>query len=80
MNISSPDCLHGGLTFLSPSLGSALRDCVRLFAGPVEGAISLATPGENLHSPQRNSKSDSQEQMGRREISRSERLSGKQQG
>lgn len=42
--------LHGGLTFLSPSLGKALRDCVRLFMGPVEGAGSLATPGENLHS------------------------------
>lgn len=33
--------------FLSPSLGRALRDCVRLFMGPVEGAGSLATPGEN---------------------------------
>lgn len=44
----SPVCLHGALTFLSPSLGRALRDCVRLFMGPVEGAGSLATPGENL--------------------------------
>lgn len=40
--------LHGELTFLSPSLGRALRDCVRLFMGPEEGAGSLATPGENL--------------------------------
>lgn len=28
------------LTFLSPSFGSALRDCVRLFTGLVDGAES----------------------------------------
>lgn len=43
-------CQVDSLTFLSPSLGSALRDCVRLFMGPAEGAGSLATPGENLRS------------------------------
>lgn len=37
------------LTFLSPSLGRALSDCVRLFMGPAEGDGSLAVPGENLH-------------------------------
>lgn len=36
------------LTFLSPSFGKALRDWLRLFIGPVEGAESLATPGEKL--------------------------------
>lgn len=36
------------LTFLSPSLGRALRDCVRLFAWPVEGAGSWDTAGKNL--------------------------------
>lgn len=42
------DC-NGESTFLSPSLGRALRDCVRLFMGPLEGTDSLPTPGENLY-------------------------------
>lgn len=40
--------MRGELTFLSPSFGRALRDCVRLFMVPVEGVGSFATPGENL--------------------------------
>lgn len=43
------DC-NGEFTFLSPSLGRALRDCVRLFMGPLEGTESLPIPGENLWS------------------------------
>lgn len=46
---SNVDC-NGEPTFLSPSLGRALRDCVRLFIGPLEGTDSLPIPGENLWS------------------------------
>lgn len=83
--------LRGGLTFLSPSLGRALSDCVRLFVAPAEGARSFTTPGENLHSPKKwrpkkkkkerkEGNRDSQQQMGKREISHSDGRSGKQQG
>lgn len=58
------DWVHSGLTFLSPSLGSALRDCVRLLMVPVEGDGSLAKPGENLHPHKKKSETETLTETG----------------
>lgn len=58
------DWVNSGLTFLSPSLGSALRDCVRLLMVPVEGDGSLAKPGENLHPHKKKSETETLTETG----------------